>query len=138
MALTSKSLAEADGKKTYYREAAILVLVVPPALGVLGYLANSFLLLCIVFGSFGGIIHDLIQNKGLLVYPDSSTEGVYLGAGLGAILGAVSGFLAYATLAAASTVDPKTLTVPLTWGLSLKGLADAVSNQTSGKVQQAS
>ncbi len=130
----ANSLAQANGEKKYYRESVIVVLVVPPILAVVGYFGNSLLLLSVVFGSFGGIIHDLIQNKGILVYPDSSSEGVYLGAGLGALLGALSGFLAYATLSATSISDPKTLVVPLTWGLSLKGLADAATNQTTSKV----
>jgi hypothetical protein len=132
--LAVTSLAQANGVKKYYKHAVIAVLVVPPLLGVVGYFGNSLLLLSVVFGSFGGIIHDLLQNKGLLVYPDSSSEGVYLGAGLGALLGALSGFLAYATLSATSISDPKTLVIPLTWGLSLKGLADAATNQTISKV----
>ena len=102
---------------------------------VAGYFVNSFLLLSMAVGSMGGIIHDLIQNKGLVVYPVPTAEGVYLGLGLGALLGAVSGFIAFSTVATPATIDPKSLVTPLTWGLGLKGLVDGATNAVTSKLQ---
>ena len=126
-----KTVGEVDATKSYRREVAILVPLVLVVLGLVAYWIpppNSVLLGFIVMGSLGGIIHDLVQNKGLVLYPATTNEGVYLGLGLGALLGAVSGFIAFSTIASPTSFDVKSLVTPLTWGLGLKGVIDGATN----------
>jgi hypothetical protein len=56
---------------------------------------------------------------------------MYLGLALGALLGTVSGFIAYTTIATPSSIDAKSLVVPLTWGLGFKGLVDGAGNKAT-------
>jgi hypothetical protein len=120
--------------KTHSDAVAVVIILIPALLAILGYLVNSNLLLFVAFGSLGGIIHDLLQNKGLLAYPKPTEEGIYLGIGLGTLLGGVSGFLAFATVTSTSTLDAKLLVTPLTWGLGLKGLTEGAMNQPTNKL----
>jgi hypothetical protein len=125
------TVADVDGGKQGRKEVlGFIVLGIPIAIAT-GYIFNSFLVLNIAIGSVGGIVHDLIQNKGLVVFPASTKEGIYLGLALGALFGAVSGFIAYTTIATPSPIDAKSLVIPLTWGLGLKGLVDGAGNKVT-------
>ncbi len=130
-----QTVGELDKGKRYHQPVTILIPLLLAAFGFMGYLLNSFLLWSIVMGSLGGIIHDLVQNKGIVLYPADTQEGVYLGLGLGAFLGAVSGFIAYATFAAPIALDARSLVIPLTWGLGLKGVIDGATNKVTTELK---
>lgn len=134
------SLADADkakaklfGDKTQGIIAALVILVLV-VLGAVGGATKSLPLLCIVVGSAGGLIHDLIQNKAVVLFPGSTEEGVYIGWILGIILGGAAGFIAYAGLASV-TSEAKTLAAALSAGIALKGITDGAANQSASNIQ---
>ena len=113
---------------------AALVIVVLVVLGGIGGFTKSALLLCVIAGAAGGLIHDLIQNKAVVLLPAKTVEGVYLGWVLGIILGGAAGFIAYAGLSA-TTLDAKTISAALAAGIALKGITDAAANQPASNIQ---
>jgi len=113
----------------------LVVIAALLCLAVAGLVTKSFWILCILAGSIGGMIHDIVQNKGVILYPHSTEEGVYLGLGIGFLLGAVSVFLASATVSSVpTTISPGDFITPLTYGLGLKGVVDAGGNAALGRL----
>ena len=98
---------------------AAVIIAILIILGVVGGVTKSFLLLSIVVGCVGGLIHVLIQNKAVILYPHTTDEGVYIGWVLGIILGGAAGFIAYASGVVSTTFDPKLLSAPFTAGIAL-------------------
>lgn len=133
--LANRTLIKAD--KDDHKSRDWILIIIPAVLVIMigvGLQQGSFLLLSLAVGSIGGLVHDLIQNKGLLAYPKQSEEGVYLGALLGALLGGVSGFIGFATTTPPTPLDARSLAVPLSWGIGLKGLIEGGANATAGHV----
>ncbi len=132
----TETLTDADKAKsafgldqTYTAMAVVLFLII---LGIVGSVTQSFLLLSIVVGSVGGLIHDLIQNKAIILYPKTTTEGIYLGWILGIIMGGAAGFIAYTSgVVSTNSFDPKLLSVPFTAGIALKGVVDAAATTSA-------
>jgi len=114
---------------------AVVVVVILFILGLAGSLTESVLLLSVVVGCVGGLIHDLIQNKAVILYPSTSEEGVYIGWILGVILGGAAGFIAYSSGVVSTTFDPKLLAAPFTAGIALKGVVDAAANTSASNVK---
>ena len=134
------TLASADKEKKAFGKIsqtvmATVVIAFLIILGIAGSLTSSFLLLSIVAGCVGGLIHDLIQNKAVILYPSTTSEGVYLGWILGIILGGAAGFLAYASGVVSTTFDPKLLSAPFAAGIALKGVIDAAANTSADNVK---
>ncbi len=135
-----QTLDSADKAKTAFgvvtqSAMAAVVIAFIVILGLAGSLTKSFLLLSIVVGAVGGLIHDLIQNKAVILYPSTTDEGVYLGWILGIILGGAAGFIAYASGVVSTTFDPKLLAAPFTAGIALKGIVDAAANTSASNVK---
>ena len=107
---------------------AVIIIAILIILGVAGGLAKSVLLLAIVVGCVGGLIHDLIQNKAILLKPKTTAEGIYIGWILGIILGGAAGFIAIASGVASTTFEVQSLLAPFTAGIALKGITDAATN----------
>ena len=114
---------------------AVVVVVILFILGLAGSLTESVLLLSVVVGCVGGLIHDLIQNKAIILYPSTTDEGVYIGWILGVILGGAAGFIAYSSGVVSTTFDPKLLAAPFTAGIALKGVVDAAANTSASNVK---
>ena len=114
---------------------ASVVVAILFILGLAGSLTESVLLLSIVVGCVGGVIHDLIQNKAIILYPSTTDEGVYIGWILGVILGGAAGFIAYGSGVVSTTLDPRLLLAPFTAGIALKGVIDAAANTSAGNVK---
>jgi len=114
---------------------AMVVVLILVVLGLAGALTKSVFLLSIVAGSVGGLIHDLVQNKAVILYPSTTEEGVYLGWILGIILGGAAGFIAYASGVVSGTFDPRLLSAPFTAGIALKGVTDAAANTSAANVK---
>jgi len=136
----SKSVAAADKEKKAFGAItqavmAGIVIIVLFVLGAVGAYAQSFLLLSVVVGSVGGLIHDLIENKAIVLYPSSSTEGIYIGWMLGIILGGAAGFIAYASGVIPTNFDAKLLLAPFTAGIALKGVIDSATNTSASEVK---
>ena len=114
----------------------IFVIAILFILGVAGSLTKSVLLLGVVVGCVGGIIHDLVQNKAIILYPKTSDEGVYIGWILGVILGGAAGFIAIASGVASTAFNAQSLLAPFTAGIALKGITDAAANASAKDVPE--
>lgn len=142
-------IKEKDKERRYVRGITYTFLLGVPFLFLISYLYDCVWLTWVSVAAFGGIIHDLIQNSGVIAYAYKTKEGLRLGVGLGAIIGGICGLLAFAVIhpditftvsyffspffAGLPTIPPQAysftatdLYTPFVSGLASKGLADAI------------
>ena len=82
-------------------------------------------------GGLGGLIHEIAQSGGKILFFERKADGFYLGSLAGMVLGAVAGLLAVRGLITGSTPHP---TVDLVYdsllaGMALKGITEAAGGQ---------
>jgi hypothetical protein len=94
---------------------------------------NDLLLLAISMGAVGGVIHELAQSGGKIVFMKVQNDGLYLGTIAGMVLGAVAGVLAVRGQlqqpVQAMNITQLSFDLFLA-GLALKGVAEAASTAT--------
>lgn len=96
--------------------------------GVVSYQANSPFGLGIAVGALGGLVHEIAQSRGTVLFLQKKVDGLYLGAISGVILGAVAGVLV--ALGDDHFKDLQGLTVAIfSAGLALKGVAEAATTE---------
>lgn len=132
-------MSETWSKEEKYSVLANIVLLIGLVV-VLNWASNhgSFWWIAIGAGGIGGLIHELAQSKGKMLFIKKYDDGVYLGSISGIILGIVAGIL---MLQNQITSDQPIETVKLTKatfdafiaGLALKGVVDATSSEPQGQ-----
>jgi hypothetical protein len=101
---------------------------------VLGLCATFFfdgghrVLLSLSLGAIGGLIHEMVQSGGKILFFERKMDGFYIGGITGTMLGAIAGLLMVHGLAGESTMSEIGYQTFLA-GLGLKGLVDAASGQ---------
>lgn len=142
-------IKEKDIERKYVKGITYTFLIGVPILFLIPYLYDSVWLAWVAVAAFGGIIHDVIQNNGVIAYAYRTKEGIRLGVGLGAIIGGICGLFAFAVtnpeisftasyffspfLKGIPTIPPQAssftatdLFTPFVSGLAFKGIADAI------------
>lgn len=95
---------------------------------------GSFWWVAIGAGGLGGLIHELAQSKGKILFIKKYDDGVYLGSISGIILGLVAGILMLQNqITSDQTIETAKLTKAtfdaFIAGLALKGVVDATSSE---------
>lgn len=142
-------IKEKDEGRRYVKGITYTLLLGAPFLLVIAYLYDSVWLAWVGAAAIGGILHDLIQNNGVIAYAYKTQEGIRLGVGLGGIIGGICGLLAFTvthphiSFTAAYFFSPflsglpsipthapsfsaTDLFTPFVSGLAFKGVADAL------------
>ena len=142
-------IKEREKERKYVKGITYTFLIGVPILFLISYLYDCVWLAWVAVAAFGGIIHDIIQNNGVIAYAYRTKEGIRLGVGLGAIIGGICGLFAFAVtnpdisftasyffspfLTGLPTLPPQAssftatdLFTPFVSGLAFKGVADAI------------
>lgn len=113
-----------NSKEQWYVFLSIVVTII---LALLSYelLKNAFLT-SILLGALGGVVHEIAQSNGKLMFPQRDADGVYLGGLFGLLAGGIAGMIL------AQGLSPGGLSTSLVSesflaGLALKGFSEAVA-----------
>ena len=103
---------------------------------VLNWASNngSFWWIAVSAGGLGGLVHELAQSKGKMLFIKKYEDGIYLGSISGIILGVVAGILLLQNqITSDQTIEAAKLTKAtfdaFIAGLALKGVVDATSSE---------
>ena len=113
----------------------IITVVFGITLVILAYISASrgwVLGLAVTVGGVGGLIHEIAQSGGKILFFERKADGFYLGSLAGAVLGAVAGLLAVRGLIIDPAATPGTVALiydSLLAGLALKGVTEAAGGQ---------
>lgn len=83
-------------------------------------------------GGIGGLVHEIAQSGGKILFFERKADGFYLGSAAGAVLGAVAGLLAVRGLIIDPAASPGTTALvfdSLLAGMALKGVTEAAGGQ---------
>jgi hypothetical protein len=133
--------------------ATVLSLAITVAIALLGYARQNVLATTIAVAALGGIVHEIAQTGGKFMLPgkdEKDPKNVYLGGLYGLIAGGVAGLLLAQGVSqpgqllaqgANSGLSTNLLTTNLLSeaflaGLGLKGVSEAVADQTVAPAQQ--
>ena len=145
----AKIIKEKDKERKYVKRITYTFLFGVPILFLISYFYDCVWLAWIAVAAVGGILHDVIQNSGVIAFAYRTKEGIRLGVGLGAIIGGICGLFAFAVtnpdisftasyffspfLSGLPTISPQAssftatdLFTPFVSGLAFKGIADAI------------
>lgn len=123
------------------KTSTLLIVLLTGATAVYAWSAQHPALLAISVGALGGLAHEVAQSRGKFILPRLGSDGYYLGALTGLVLGACAGALSVQGLLTNVSVPPATpeamraqlYTIAFTGfgaGLALKGIAEAVTTET--------
>jgi hypothetical protein len=152
-------IKEKDKERRYVKGITYIFLFGVPILFLISYFYDCVWLTWVSVAAFGGIIHDLIQNNGVIAYAHRTKEGIRLGVGLGAIIGGICGLFAFAVthqdivftvsyffspfLIGFPDIPPQAysftatdLFTPFVSGLAFKGIADAIGAKGATRSEQ--
>lgn len=93
---------------------------------------NWVLWLAVSVGGLGGLVHEIAQSGGKILFFERKLDGIYLGSMAGTILGAVAGLLAIRGLIINAPTDPEPVQLiyeAFIAGLALKGVMEAAGGQ---------
>ena len=102
------------------------------------YRNQWLLVLAFSVGGLGGLVHEIAQSRGRILFFQRQSDGLYLGTIAGVILGAVAGVLVIRGYLTGDTATTDATFVHMSYetfmaGLALKGIAEAAG---TGTVQQ--
>jgi hypothetical protein len=83
------------------------------------------LLSAIFVGALGGVVHEIAQSNGRLMFPQTTSDGVYLGGLFGLLAGGIAGLILVQGVS--GLASPSLLSEAFLAGLSLKGFSEAVA-----------
>ena len=93
---------------------------------------QSWILIALSVGALGGLVHEIAQSGGKILFFERKLDGIYLGSLAGAVLGAVAGLLAIRGL----IINPADAPAPtqliyeaLLAGIAMKGITEAAGGQ---------
>jgi len=109
---------------------------------VWAYRFQDALITCITVAALGGIVHEIAQSGGAFVMPGKSPNdpmNVYLGSLYGLIAGGIAGLLLVSgqnLVQATQSISTTLLSEAFLAGLGLKGISEAVADQTQQRPLQ--
>ncbi len=121
--------------KSYAGATATGVFVLATLLiAIAGYSSNPFATV-IAVGAFGGLVHEIAQSKGTIVFPRPDANGnYYLGALYGLIAGGVAGLILAQGVPTSASTTTQLVSEAFLAGLGLKGVSEAVTpNRPRGR-----
>jgi hypothetical protein len=94
------------------------------------YQNQSLFILAFSVGGLGGLVHDIAQSRGKLLFFKRQSDGLYLGTVAGVFLGAVAGVVVIRGYLTGDTPTANATFVQMSYeaflaGLALKGVAEA-------------
>lgn len=113
-----------------------VVFVALVIVAVIGYQRHMLLLLAASVGGVGGLVHEIAQSRGMILFFEKRADGLYLGSIAGAMMGAVAGLLVVRGLLAGHGGEVLNFT-DITFdvfmaGLALKGVVEAAGGSPQG------
>jgi hypothetical protein len=98
----------------------------------LSYRNQSLLVLAFSVGGPGGLVHEIAQSRGKILFFQRQSDGLYLGAIAGVILGAIAGILVIRGYLTGDIATTNATLVQMSYetflaGLALKGVAEAAA-----------
>lgn len=128
-------MADNDGLTRLEKVSVIATLLMGVLLAILAWASghNNWLLwLAASVGGLGGLVHEIAQSGGKIMFFQRHKDGMYLGSLAGIVLGAVAGILVIRghLIASASGATLEVSKIQLTYeifiaGLALKGVTEA-------------
>lgn len=106
----------------------VVLLVILSTIAVVSHNKHHVLPLAVSVGGIGGLIHEIAQSRGRILFFQRFQDGIYLGSVAGVVLGAVAGVLAVRGYVAngAATIDTTQIAYEIFLaGLALKGVVEA-------------
>jgi len=102
------------------------------------YQKQSLFILAFSVGGLGGLVHDIAQSRGKLLFFERHKDGLYLGTIAGVFLGAVAGILVIRGYLTGDTPTTSATFVDMSYeaflaGLALKGVAEAAGTGETKK-----
>jgi hypothetical protein len=118
---------------SFQKYSIIVTVVLGVVLAIVAWLSyrNQWLLvLAFSVGGLGGLVHEIAQSRGKILYVQSKSDGLYLGTISGVVLGAVAGVLVIRAYMTGDTATTNATFVQMSYecfiaGLALKGVAEA-------------
>ena len=99
---------------------------------------NNPLVLAVSLGCVGGLMHELAQSGGKILFFERKDDGLYLGGVAGMMLGGVTGLIAAHAVQAATAMEYQNLAYEAFMaGVGMKGLVEAAAGSpvTAGSGQ---
>lgn len=98
------------------------------------YQKQMLFILAFSLGGIGGLIHDIAQSRGKLLFIKSQPDGLYLGTVAGVLMGAVAGIVVIRGYLTGDTPTTDATFVNMSYeaflaGLALKGVAEAAGTK---------
>ena len=132
-------MADNGSLSTLERYSLIATVVMVVLLSVLAWASahyNWLLWLAASVGALGGLVHEIAQSGGKIVFFQKHDDGMYLGSVAGMILGAVAGLLVVRGHLTGSVVNGSDIQLSYEIffaGLALKGVAEAAGGNIASK-----
>jgi hypothetical protein len=94
------------------------------------YQKQSLFIMAFSLGGIGGLVHDIAQSRGKLLFFKRQSDGLYLGTVAGVFMGAVAGIVVIRGYLTGDTPTTDATFVNMSYeaflaGLALKGVAEA-------------
>jgi hypothetical protein len=97
----------------------------------IGYAARAPFAMAVAVGCIGGLVHELFQSGGTVLFFVRREDGLYLGSLAGILLGGVSGLLSAHGVVTADAVQLQGVAYDAFFaGVGLKGLAEAAAGRS--------
>lgn len=101
----------------------------------LSYSYQWLLILAFSVGGLGGLVHEIAQSRGKILFFQRQSDGLYLGTISGIVLGAIAGVLVIRGYVTGDTATTHATFVQMSYecftaGLALKGVAEAAGTNT--------
>lgn len=93
---------------------------------------QAWIAIALSVGALGGLVHEIAQSGGKILFFERKLDGMYLGSLAGAVLGAVAGLLAVRGLIIDPAAAPSATQLvyeALIAGIALKGITEAAGGQ---------
>ena len=110
----------------------VITVAIAIALVILAYISAGngwWIGIAAAVGALGGLVHEMAQSGGKILFFERKADGFYLGAVAGAVLGAVAGLMTIRGLLASGVAPPAGTTSlvyeALIAGIALKGVTEA-------------
>lgn len=116
----------------------VILLIILAVLSWISSLNNWLIVLAMSVGGIGGLVHEIAQSRGKILFFQKEQDGIYLGSVAGIVLGAVAGLLTirgFITGEAAPAAANNTQIIYEVFlaGLALKGVIEAAGGTSVPK-----
>lgn len=131
--MANSNQGEAEKLSSFQLRSIVVTVLIGVLLAFAAWLSyrNQYLfVLAFSVGGLGGLVHEIVQSKGKILFFERHTDGLYLGTIAGVFLGAVAGILVIRGYLTGDTAPTDSTFVQMSYeafsaGLALKGVAEA-------------